>query len=153
MTVCIVTGAAADTLALRQAVLRPHQQAAEILRPGDADPRAAHVCALDEEDRCVGVGSTFPEPPPWNPGAPGSWRIVGMATAEGRRGAGVGGAVLSALLAHCRAHGGELVWCNARLGARSFYERAGFTTHGEPWEEPVIGPHVAMVLDLGAATG
>ena len=42
------------------------------------------------------------------------------------------------------AEGGELVWCNARTPARRFYERAGFVAHGDEWDEPEIGPHVAM---------
>ena len=32
--------------------------------------------------------------------------------------------------------GGELIWCNARVSALAFYERAGFRTWGEEWEIP-----------------
>ena len=35
-------------------------------------------------------------------------------------------------------------------GTRRFYERAGFRTHGAPWDDPEIGPHIAMWLDLVA---
>jgi predicted GNAT family N-acyltransferase len=59
--------------------------------------------------------------------------------------------VLAAALAHARAHGAELVWCNARVPARAFYERAGFAVHGDEWEDPDIGPHVAMAVDLATA--
>jgi len=41
--------------------------------------------------------------------------------------------------------GGGLLWCNARVPAVAFYERAGFEVRGEPWDEPHIGPHVAML--------
>jgi len=48
------------------------------------------------------------------------------------------------VLDHVADRGGTLVWCNARVPARRFYERAGFTVHGDEWDEPGIGPHVAM---------
>jgi predicted GNAT family N-acyltransferase len=56
--------------------------------------------------------------------------------------------VLAALVAHCRAEGGGELWCNARLGARTFYLRAGFTEVGDAWVDPEIGPHVQMRLAL-----
>jgi len=31
-----------------------------------------------------------------------------------------------------------------RLVGERRYERAGFVTRGEPWDDPEIGPHVAM---------
>jgi predicted GNAT family N-acyltransferase len=67
-----------------------------------------------------------------------------MATSEELRGLGIGARVLDAVLAHVASHGGGLLWCNARVPAVPFYSRAGLTTHGEPWMDPDIGPHVAM---------
>ena len=32
----------------------------------------------------------------------------------------------------------------AQARARRFYERAGFAVHGDEWDDPEIGPHVAM---------
>jgi predicted GNAT family N-acyltransferase len=45
-----------------------------------------------------------------------------------------------------RERGGGLLWCNARVPAVAFYERAGFNTRGEVWNDPQIGPHIAMEL-------
>jgi hypothetical protein len=73
-----------------------------------------------------------------------AWRLRAMATHPQWRGRGVGAAVVRAVTDHVAAQGGSLLWCNARLGARRFYERAGLTTWGEVWQEPVIGPHVVM---------
>jgi GNAT superfamily N-acetyltransferase len=73
-----------------------------------------------------------------------------MATAEDRRREGVGAAVLAAVIEHVARNGGGLLWCNARAPAVSFYEKAGFTTRGEPWDDPVIGPHIAMELFVTA---
>jgi GNAT superfamily N-acetyltransferase len=74
-----------------------------------------------------------------------------MATAPDWRGRGAGSAVLAAVFAYVAASGGGLLWCNARLGAVDFYKRAGLTTTGEPWEEPVIGPHIAMFANIRGA--
>ena len=74
------------------------------------------------------------------------WQVRAMAVAPGQRGRGVGRAVLDALLAHVDAAGGGTVWCNARVPAQAFYERAGFTVVGEPFDLPAIGPHVVMAL-------
>jgi len=133
-----------EVLALRQAVLRPHQRREELVFPGDDDPRAAHFCAEDAVEGIVSVVSVLPEPPQWEPSAAQAWRLRAMATAPGWRGRGVGTAVLAVAIAHVRARGGGLFWCNARLGAVGFYEKAGMTTIGEPFEVPVIGPHIAM---------
>lgn len=140
-TLRVVT--AADTAPLRREVLRGGRP---VPLPGDDDPTAVHVGAYEGE-RLVATGNVRPEPAPWAPEHE-AWRLRGMATAPDRRGAGLGAAVLDALVRHCREHGGGQLWCNARTPALRFYERAGFVTVGEPWEDPEIGPHVRMVLDL-----
>ena len=77
-----------------------------------------------------------------------------MATREDARGQGIGALVLEAGLAYVAAEGGKLVWCNARLPAVGFYERAGFKTRGDEWVEPRIGSHVVMWrgVETGEAT-
>jgi GNAT superfamily N-acetyltransferase len=90
----------------------------------------------------------MPERCPWAPERPDAWRLRGMATAEGLRGAGIGTRLLRAAVDHVRAEGGTLVWCNARVGALAFYEREGFTAAGERYEDPELGPHVPMQRDL-----
>jgi GNAT superfamily N-acetyltransferase len=125
-------------------VLRPGQPPSATVWPGDDDPRAGHVALRDAgSGEIVAVGSVLPE------GA--GWRVRGMATAPGARGRGLGARVLAELLDHARAQGAALVWCNARIGALSLYERAGFDAVGEPFEEPGIGPHRRMELELGEA--
>jgi predicted GNAT family N-acyltransferase len=130
---------AADTAELRRQVLRAGRPVA---RPGDDDPTAVHVGAFDG-DVLVGTGNVRREPAPWAPGVP-AWRLRGMATADSRRGEGIGALVLAALLDHCGQEGGGELWCNARTGARTFYARAGFAEVGEEWVDPEIGPHVRM---------
>jgi GNAT superfamily N-acetyltransferase len=54
-----------------------------------------------------------------------------MATSEGLRGQGIGTKVLDAVIAHVASHGGGLLWCNARLPAKTFYER--LASLFQPW--------------------
>jgi predicted GNAT family N-acyltransferase len=67
-----------------------------------------------------------------------------MATEEARRGEGIGATVIEAVIRHVGDHGGGLLWCSARTPAVAFYRRAGFESRGEPWDDPVLGPHIAM---------
>jgi len=151
--------AAMDTLALRQQVLRPGRPLDESIFPGDDDPRTAHVAArvrleapellahVDEGivfEGILAVGTVLPEPPPWDAQRPDGWRVRGMATRPELRGRGLGGRVLAALLDHVAAGGGGVVWCNARITAVAFYERAGFQRLGTPFDLPTIGVHQRM---------
>jgi GNAT superfamily N-acetyltransferase len=132
---------AETTRTLRQRVLRPHLAPHELVFPHDDEPDSAHVVARLADGTVVGTASVLRDAAPW--GEPG-WRLRGMATDESIRGRGVGSSLLAAAIAHARAQGGGLLWCNARVRAVPFYRRAGLETRGEPWEEPLIGPHVVM---------
>jgi len=112
--------------------------------PGDDHPDTADF-AVFEGGEVVGTGSVRREATPWGDEAP-AWRLRGMATAEGWRSRGIGATIVAAIIEHVRLHGGGVLWCNARVPAVAFYERAGFVTRGEAWVEPDIGPHIAMEL-------
>jgi GNAT superfamily N-acetyltransferase len=129
------------TVPLRQKVLRPHQTFAQMAQEGDHDPETAFFAAYDKEHQVVGTASVRRENSPW--GEPG-WRLRGMATEPDLRGQGIGGAVLARVIEHVARLGGGLLWCNARIPAQRFYERAGFVTRGDPWVDPEIGPHIVM---------
>jgi GNAT superfamily N-acetyltransferase len=140
--------AAAETWPLRKRVLRPATEGDAVVLGGDDDPRALHVGARTAPGEIVGIATISPQPRPWAPERQDAWRLRGMATAEGLRGMGVGALVLEAAVRHAREHGAAWVWCNARTGALSFYERAGFTAAGGRYVDPRLGPHVPMQLDL-----
>src|SRR5215213_339767 len=127
----------AQTRALRQAVLRPHQTVEDVA--AHEVPGAIAVGAF-HGDELVAVGLTGPD------GGPGAWRVRGMATVPAARGRGAGAAVLDGLVRHALAAGATRVWCNARTPARSLYERAGFAVVSDEFELPEIGPHLVMEL-------
>jgi len=140
---------AGDTHALRQRVLRPHQALADMVYPGDDDPGTSHFAAVEgDDDTVIGIVTVSRQPPPAPVGAHSPagdwWRLRGMATAEGHRSQGVGSALLAVAVAHVAAQGGRGLWCNARISAVAFYQRAGFLIIGERWDEPGLGPHVVM---------
>jgi GNAT superfamily N-acetyltransferase len=163
---------AAETLELRWRVLRPHQKLHEMKLQGDESPDTAFYIARHRASgEVVATASVQREAPPWEPRArlgrdhagpdghleaplearlaagkegANSWRLRAMATADGFRGRGLGRRVLDAVIEHVSLAGGGLLWCGARIRAVPFYERAGFSTLGNLYEEPVVGTHVLM---------
>jgi GNAT superfamily N-acetyltransferase len=127
----------AQTRALRQRVLRPHESLEEL---ASHEPPGVHAVGAFDGDELVGVGFVCPDD------GSGEWRVRGMATVPELRGRGVGSAILAALLDHARAQGATRVWCNARTPALSLYSRAGFQVESEEFEIPGIGPHFVMAL-------
>lgn len=138
---------AADVVPLRHAVLRAGQPVETAMYPADGAPETFHAAAHDEDGRIVGVATVSPEGHPDGP-QPGDWRLRGMATDPSVRGRGFGAQALHAVLDHARAHGGTRVWCNARAGARGFYEHEGFAYDSGEFELPDIGPHFVMSIRL-----
>lgn len=139
---------AAATFPLRHRVLRPHLVVADLSLPGDDDPRVVHLAVREPGGDVVATVRLQPVPCPWRPDVGGSWQLRAMATAEHLRGLGVGAMLVGEAQRHVMEHGGRLVWCNARVRARSFYERAGFAVVSDSWDEPVIGAHVGMVWEV-----
>lgn len=138
---------AAATRPMRQQVLRPHQRAEELVYSGDEDAHAGHFAAF-VEGALAGVASICPEGRSNVGVSEGVWRIRGMAVRPDCRGRGLGAALLEACLDHARTHGGSVAWCNARIGARRFYERHGFAVDGDAFEIPDIGVHFVMERGL-----
>jgi predicted GNAT family N-acyltransferase len=85
------------------------------------DAEAVHVLA-HADGRAVGTGRYYVED---------GCAIIGrMAVLPAARGAGVGGAILTALLAHARQYGLPTAALAAQLHARPFYARFGFVVGG-----------------------
>jgi GNAT superfamily N-acetyltransferase len=132
----------AQTRALRQRVLRPHESLEEL---ASHEPPGVHAVGAFDGDELVGVGFVCPDV---GVGGDEVWRVRGMATVPEARGRGIGSAILGALVDHARAQGATRVWCNARTPALSLYARGGFEPESEEFDIPGIGPHVVMARTL-----
>lgn len=134
---------------LRAEILRPGGGPQATVWPGDDAPGTLHAAVL-EGGEPLGVASVMREGYPPDPG-PNDWRVRGMATVPRLRSHGIGSQLLDLCIEHARRAGGERLWCNARVGARGLYERAGLRVAGGEFEIPGIGPHVLMCLRLTPA--
>ena len=147
LTITVDEVAAKATYALRGAVLRP--DSGDVVWAGDEDPATFHLAARTPDGSIVGVVRFSPNACPWRT-AEHAWQLRGMATDPVARGSGAGRAMVVAGLAAVARRGGDLVWCDARVGAAGFYERMGFAVVTEPYEKPGIGLHLGMVKDLAS---
>jgi predicted GNAT family N-acyltransferase len=75
----------------------------------------------------------------------GGARIGRMAVLASVRGAGVGAAVLAALVEGCQRRGADDILLHAQSDAVRFYSQHGFVCRGQPFEEAGI-EHQEMVL-------
>jgi GNAT superfamily N-acetyltransferase len=137
---------AAETLPLRQSVLRPGRSVEAAQFPGDDAPTTRHFGAF-RDGRLLGIASLFLAEMPEQPGMR-ALQLRGMATAPEVRGAGFGRALILACVAYARTAGAQLFWFNARIGALGFYRKLGFEISGGEFEIPDVGPHFRMKLRL-----
>jgi predicted GNAT family N-acyltransferase len=150
------------TYALRQQILRPNLSVEEMGLFGDDGPETGTYGAIDETTgEVVGTAVVRREEPPSDlaeslapRGEPDAWRLRSMATREDLRGRGLGAEVLEACMRHVGGRGGGVLWCNARVGARRFYSRAGFSEWGEEFESQGV-EHVVMwrMVEADRSTG
>ncbi|NTU81916.1 MAG: GNAT family N-acetyltransferase [Chloroflexales bacterium] len=129
---------ASETRPLRQAILRPHQRADELVYRGDDDADTLHAGAF-HQGLLVGVATVSCNPCP-RADFPLPWQLEGMATTPEVRGLGYGRALIAACLAHIAAHGGATIWCNGRTSAAGFYTTLGFQPVGAEFTTQT-GPH------------
>jgi len=137
---------AAEARTVRHPVLRPGLPPESAILEHDDDPGTRHFGAYDRA-RLVGVATFFAEPCPLRPGLT-AWRLRGMATLDDMQGRGAGRALVAEGIRVATADGAALIWCNARVSARGFYEKVGFVAISAAFELPVAGMHHVMTRDL-----
>lgn len=121
-----------DLRAVREAVFVREQQVPLDLEWDALDPVSQHVIARDASGNAIGTGRLTPE------------RKIGrMAVLPEWRNAGVGAALLQALLRLGRERGWNDVSLHAQVGALDFYLRHGFVAYGPRFSEAGI-EHQAM---------
>jgi len=123
---------------LRRAVFVEEQGIAPEIEADNRDADALHAVATNRFGMPVGTGRAVLD-------GQGGARIGRMAVLASVRGAGVGAAVLSALVEGCRQRGSGDILLHAQSDAVRFYSQHGFMCRGEPFEEAGI-EHQEMVL-------
>lgn len=121
---------------LRTAVFVHEQQVPPAEEYDGRDAESVHVVAEGPDGTVIGTGRLLPE-----------GRIGRMAVARDWRGAGVGRAVLDALIACAGERGFARVELNAQTAALAFYARAGFAAVGPEFMDAGI-PHRRMERSL-----
>ncbi len=125
-----------DARTIRHAVFAEEQGIAANLVCDDADATALHVVAHNRFGMPLASGRLLQA-------APGLAQVGRMAALATVRGAGLGRAVLDALLQAARERGDREVTLLAQTAAAPFYQRAGFATVGDVFVEAGV-PHVEM---------
>jgi predicted GNAT family N-acyltransferase len=125
-------------LALRHRVFCEEQGVAPDLEADPRDGEALHLVAMRDEAvvgtcRVVFDGRAA--------------KLGRMAVERAERGQGLGAALLDVAIRAARQAGAERVALNAQTAVVAFYERGGFATRGERFEEAGI-EHVRMDMDL-----
>ena len=119
---------AGAAMPIRHAVFAQEQGIATSLMSDAADHAAVHALALNRFGVPLAAGRLLRE-------APGVAKIGRMAASASVRGAGLGAAVLQALLQTAQARGDREVLLHAQTSAVGFYQRAGFVAEGPVFEE------------------
>jgi predicted GNAT family N-acyltransferase len=122
--------------AVRREVFVEEQHVPEELEWDDADERAYHVLATNEEGEAIGTGRLKLD-----------GQIGRMAVTKPWRCRGVGAAILRALVVLARKEGCSVVRLHAQTHALGFYAKQGFEAVGAEFDEAGI-PHRAMELRL-----
>ena len=122
--------------AIRHQVFVVEQQVPAEIELDEFDAVSLHALAHDAHGAAVGTGRLLPD-----------GHIGRMAVLQHARGAGVGAALLRALMEAARARGQREVMLNAQTHAMPFYEHFGFVAHGEEFDDAGIA-HRAMRREL-----
>lgn len=136
----------AETLPLRQKVLKPFLRPEECINPGDDLPTTYHF-GLFHNGELVSIATFLMEShPEFSAGFP--YRLRGMATDDRFQGQGLGQKLLRHGVEYLRSKRCDFIWFNARIKAFPFYEKLGFYYHGPLFEMKDIGPHKVMYKPL-----
>lgn len=125
--------------AVRQKVFIQEQGVPEELELDEFDSGATHALAF-KGSQCIGTGRLV--------SIGGKQGQIGrMAVLSSFRHAGVGRSILERLIEHARSLGMESLILHSQVVAIPFYEKHGFQTQGDIYDEAGI-PHRNMILLL-----
>ena len=126
----------ADAAKVRTEVFVQEQGIPVALEWDEADPNALHAVAYNALGQAIATARLLEH-------APKTAKVGRMAVKRVLRGSHLGRDILHVLMAAAKARGDNEVVLHAQCSARGFYEKAGFTQRGEPFDEVDI-PHIEM---------
>ena len=129
---------AADTLMLRQQILRPGGELTDCQFLGDTDRSTQHFGAYLAGD-LVGIVSVYARAYP-ELGRYG-YQLRAMAVAESARGKQVGLELLAVAEETAFVASADYIWANARASALGFYEKAGYQVLSHEFDIEGVGAH------------
>ncbi|MCW5648178.1 MAG: YbgC/FadM family acyl-CoA thioesterase [Ramlibacter sp.] len=130
-----------DATRVRTDVFVTEQRIPEEMEWDEADATAVHAVAVNRLGQPLATGRLL------QPG-PGVGQIGRMAVHRVLRGAHLGRDILQALTAQAVKRGDRQLLLHAQRSAEGFYQRLGFRSRGEPFDEVGI-PHIEMFTVLG----
>ena len=133
---------AADTLKLRQQILRPGGDLLGCQFPGDADCATRHFGAY-LESTLIGIVSVYERAYP-ELGRYG-YQLRAMAVAESARGKQVGLKLLAVAEEAAFVASADYIWANARSSALGFYEKAGYQVLSDEFDIEGVGAHFLIL--------
>ena len=137
----------AETLDLRQRVLRDHLPGLGATSASDDLPQTWHLGAF-RDGKLLGVVSGFADEAPGRPGV-AAQRFRFMAVDPEAQGTGVGRALMTEVITRARHLGAALLWANGRDTALGFYTGMGFAVVGEGFSDTTSQlPHHVVMLEL-----
>ena len=133
----------ADAAQLRMEVFVREQGVPIELEWDEADSQAIHAVLYNRLGQVLATGRLLAN----SLEAVGSGKVGRMAVKRVVRGSGMGRHILDALTAEARRRGDSELVLHAQLSAKGFYERAGFCSRGDVFDEVDIA-HVEMFKTL-----
>jgi YbgC/YbaW family acyl-CoA thioester hydrolase len=130
----------AQAVPMRHEVFTVEQGIDAALDHDGKDEAATHAVAFNRYGLVLGTARLIAY-------EPGVLKLGRMAVSKPLRGAGVGAALLQALLAHARAQAAHEVVLHAQSHVAKFYERAGFVKCAKEFEEAGLA-HIEMRMKL-----
>lgn len=112
------------TWRLRHQVLYPEGTINDMAMP--QDEQGTHFGAFFE-NKLAGIVSLFHQG--------NNFQFRKLAVDPAMQHKNIGTQLLQYITRHAAEHGGTRLWCNARLTAAGFYEKAGFTPTGGPFRK------------------
>lgn len=144
MSICKVNSE--EIRPLRHLVLRKNQSFSSTIYKKDENATTFHLAYFKKRE-IVTCGTFYPDPTD-KIESKNAFRLRGMATNPNTRRMGCGRKLMTQAFKELKNRNCDILWCNARIKAVSFYKKIGFKTKGKVFNIKSIGLHYWMFKKL-----